>query len=180
MKKLLLGILVITLFSIFYFTFTSSEKSEEELIEESLSLLYRVEDANEIDNLMNPTELSKVQNKYQEIFSEKGLKKLKSDRPHSLYREAAKNGQFTIKIQNIETERLWINEKDDSILNKYERYGYEYKVELYIEYIKSGESETIYEEGYINLVEIDGKWKVDLLIYKNLNEVFMKNLYVKK
>lgn len=178
MIKKLIAIIIITIIFILYLSNIPSEKKSEVLIiEESLNILYNVPNANEFDDYNNLTKLTQIQNKYRELFSEKGFKKIKGDRLHSLYRRVAINSQLTIELKNINIEKMWVNEKDDSILNKYRKFGYEYEVELFIKYVGSGETETLYEEGYINLVEIDGEWKVDLMTYKVLNEIFMKSLY---
>jgi len=156
----------------FYFSNIPNEKKSEVLIiEECLSMLYNVPNANELDKFSESDELTLIHNKYQKFFSENGFDKIIRDRLHLLYRELAKKGQFTIELKNIEIEKVWVNEKDDSTLNKYKKIGYEYEVELFIEYVESGKTEIIYEDGYINLAEIDGEWKVDLVIYKVLNEV---------
>jgi len=179
--KKIIGIIVITLIFILYFSNIPNEKKSEVLIiEESLNILYNVPNANEFDEYINSIKLTQIHNKYRELFSEKGFKKIKGDRLHTLYRRVAKNSQLTIELKNIEIEKMWVNEKDGSILNKHKKIGYEYKVELFIKYVESDKTETLYEEGYINLVEIDGEWKVDLMTYKVLNELFMKILYIER
>lgn len=178
MKKTLMAILIIIIICIFYFSnFLNEKKSEALIIDECLSLLYNIPSANELDEYSENDELTRIDNKYQEFLSENGFNKIRSDRLHLLYREVAKKEQLTIELKNIETKKVWVKEKDASVLNKYKKIGYEYKVELFIEYVESGKTETIYEEDYINLAEIDGEWKVDLVMYKVLNEVFKKSIY---
>lgn len=178
MKKTLIGIIIIIIIYMFYFsTVPNEEKSEVLIIEECLSILYNIPNANELDEYSKSNYLELTMNKYQKLFSENGFNKIMGDRLHLLYREVAKKEQLTVKLKNIETEKVWVKEKDGSVLNKYKKIGYEYKVELFIEYVESGKTETVYEEGYINLAEIDGERKVDLLIYKVLNEVFKKSIF---
>jgi hypothetical protein len=156
--------------------------SHDILIEECLVKLYTITDSNELDKYYevfykvvasnNPEDKEKLLFGYQEICSDNGIDSIMSNRLHTLYRDAARIAQFTMKVNDIEYRKVLVVEGDGSILKPNNKLCYEYTVELILEYVDSGEEITIFEEGYINLIEIKNEWKVDLLTFKLLNEVF--------
>ena len=155
--------------------------AQDILVRKAVEMLYTISDPNyligtygEINEAFNETgEITAGLTKgFNEICTEDGLEQIMSERMFLPYMEAAYFGQFTITVAQLSYETYFNSEGDGSILNPYDKIGYEYEVELLLEYT-NGDSQTIEEEGYIHLGMIDNQWKVDQLSYKILNDVFM-------
>lgn len=153
-----------------------------ELVEMAIEIYYTVSDVNDYEYYMDVNseyndngEINKEISKgFSEICTENGLAQIVSNRLFLSYMEAAYFDQFTITIKQIDYEIYFEKEGNGSILNPYDTVGYEYEVELLLEYV-DGETETIFEDGHIHLGMIDGEWKVDQLNSRLLNDIFMSH-----
>ncbi|MCD4711884.1 MAG: hypothetical protein K8R73_01245 [Clostridiales bacterium] len=151
----------------------------EEVLLKFFSKMYNITDNSEyeiyIENFQkylmeeNITELNFG---YDEMCTEDGLNSVVSNRWHSFYREAALAGEFTMSMNNVDYSQTFDEKADATILKKYRTVGYEFAVELQIEY-SDGEIENIVEEGFVNLKNIDGEWKIDLFQLKDLKEFWL-------
>lgn len=154
---------------------------EEHLIHSALNMLYTVPEADYyVDTYLELLDASietgqatpGLTKGFSDICSEEGLEQIMSDRIFITYMQAAHNKQFTITIDEIELKEYFKKIGDGSILNPYDRTGYEYEVKLRLEYT-NGDIETVYEDGHIHIAVIDGEILVDQLRYRLLNDVFM-------
>ncbi len=151
----------------------------EEVLLKFLAKMYSISDSNEYEIYIENFEeylleenFSKLYFGYDEMCTEDGLNSVISNRLHSYYREAALAGDFTMLLNKTDYTQAFDEKADGTILREYRTVGYEFSVELKIEY-SDGEIEYIVEEGFVNLKNMDGEWKVDLFQLKEFKEFWI-------
>ncbi|MDW7662749.1 MAG: hypothetical protein SCL54_15175 [Bacillota bacterium] len=151
----------------------------EEVLLKFLSKMYSISDNSEYKIYLDKFEeylleenISKLSFGYDEICTDDGLGNVLGNRLHIFYREAALAGDFIMSMINTDYTQTFDEKADGTILKKYRTVGYEFVVELQIEY-SDGKIEYIVEEGFVNLKNIDGEWKVDLFRLKEFKEFWL-------
>lgn len=151
----------------------------EEVLLKFLTKMYNINDISEYEMFLDNFEeyiqeenISKLSFGYDEICTDDGLRNVIANRLHVLYREAALAGDFTMSMTNTDYTEIFDEKSDATILKKYRTVGYEFEVELQIEY-SDGDIEYIVEEGFVNLKNIDGEWKIDLFQLKEFKEFWL-------
>ncbi len=151
----------------------------EELLLKFLTKMYNIRDNSEYEIYIENFEkylleenISELSFGYDEICTEDGFDSVVSNRWHSNYREAALAGDFTMLMNNTDYTQTFDEKADGTIIRENRTVGYEFAVELKIEY-SDGEIEYIVEEGFVNLKNIDGEWKVDLFRLKEFKEFWI-------
>lgn len=151
----------------------------EEILLKFLTKLYSISDSSEYEIYIENWEkylleenFSELYFGYDEMCTEDGLNSVIGNRWHSNYREAALAGDFTMLMNNADYTQTFDEKADGTIIREYRTVGYEFAVELKIEY-SDGEIEYIVEEGFVNLKNIDGEWKVDLFRLKEFKEFWI-------
>lgn len=141
---------------------------QEKVVVECLSLLYTVPEQKALDAKERTEAIEVLTDGFQGICTEQALNRFVGNGLHKMFREAAYEGRYTIELKDIELNKRFdfkTNQLNGKVL-------YAYKVELLITYTQSDVKETIFEEGSINLRQVDREWKVDFIRYKALNKLF--------
>lgn len=174
MKKLAIGLVLFGLIIGVYLVTRQADSADVTLLKDTLTSLYTINNQNEydeyIEQLSDPTikdQVPLVYTEYEEFCTEKGLGSIFGNRLYTDYRKAAKNDQFTMQVKEIEIEKTFEIKADGSVLNEYTTVGYTYNIQLEINYETEQNKQIMNEEGSINLKEIKGEWKIDLLSPKN-------------
>lgn len=192
-RRILYGIIGLIILLIVVMYIREIKSPEEEIMEACLYNLCNITDPDEVDvineklkelisninseatgvvSLDSPELIEFISFGYDTMCTEHGLNTIVTNNLHFFHREGAKLGQFTVEVKDIDFTKKFSIEKNGTVLQKDSKVGYEYIVELQIDYVNSDKQETIFEEGHMNLMEVNGEWKVDLLEYKTLNEIF--------
>ncbi len=94
---------------------------------------------------------------YDTICLDDGLTMVLYD--HRMFRDVALNQGFRMSVHNIEIIESFVKEADGSVLNQYDKVGYEYKADVLLEY-ENGSTEILHEGGTVNVKRIDDQWMI--------------------
>lgn len=78
---------------------------------------------------------------------------------HKMLRDVALNQAFRMSVHNIELIESFVKEADGSVLNQYDKVGYEYTADVLLEY-EDGTTEILHEGGAINVKHVEDQWKI--------------------
>lgn len=104
---------------------------------------------------------------YDKYCTKRGEDQIVCNGWHTLYRKAAYNKQFNMELKDIDLKKSFEFKDEKKI-------GYTFKATLLIDYVNSDKQETVYEEGYVNVVKVDNDWKIDSFRVREISDIFIK------